>query len=75
MTEIVIDSSRCSGCGICTRTCPYFILELKEDADIASVNPAVAPYCSKCGHCGAICPQGAITVTYPEAGPVADLSG
>lgn len=75
MTEIVINSSLCSGCGICTRTCPYSILLLKDDDDVASVNPAVAPFCSRCGHCCAICPEAAITVTYPGAGPVADLSG
>ena len=75
MTEIVIDSSLCSGCGICTRICPYFIIERKEDANTASVNTDAVPYCSHCGHCGAICPEGAITVTYPGFGPVADISG
>lgn len=75
MTEISINDSRCSGCGLCTRACPYLILELRENADVASVNPAAVQYCSHCGHCGAICPEGAITVTYPGSGPVADLSG
>ncbi|PKL60394.1 MAG: nitroreductase [Methanomicrobiales archaeon HGW-Methanomicrobiales-4] len=72
MTEIIIDASQCSGCGTCIQACPYCILELKED--IASVNPDAAPYCSHCGHCSAICPEEAITVTYPGAGPVTDLS-
>ena len=75
MTEICIDSDRCSGCGLCTRSCPYGILELKKDAEVASVNPETAPYCSHCGHCSAICPEAAVTVSYPGGGPVADLSG
>lgn len=75
MTEILIDYSRCSGCGLCTRACPYFILELKEEAKTASVNPSGSQYCSHCGHCEAICPETAISVTYQGAGPVADLTG
>lgn len=75
MTDIVIDSSRCSGCGLCTRACPYSILDMKEEDGVASVNPIAVSYCSRCGHCCAICPEAAITITYPGAGPVADLSG
>ena len=75
MTEIIINTSQCSGCGICTRTCAYGILELKEDAKVASVQPDNAAYCSHCGHCSAICPENAISITYEGAGPVPDLSG
>lgn len=73
MTEIIIDNDQCSGCGLCVWSCPYVILELKDDADIASVKPELVSSCSHCGHCSAICPDGAISVTYPEAGPIPDF--
>lgn len=39
----------------------------------AIVHPEAAPFCSRCGHCEAICPEGAISVTYDGAGPVPAL--
>ncbi|MBN1166081.1 MAG: nitroreductase family protein [Methanospirillaceae archaeon] len=74
MTEITIDPTLCSGCGICVRTCPYGILQLTDDADVASVIPERVDFCSHCGHCSAICPDNAITISYEGAGPVPDLS-
>lgn len=73
--SITIQSPLCSGCGICSRVCPYLILRMDETGEKASVDPAYEPACSRCGHCQAICPEGAIKVTYEGAGPVPDLSG
>jgi len=72
MDPIIIDIDLCTGCGICTKLCPYGIPATQGDGEQPSVNPATAPYCSRCGHCEAICPEGAINVNYPGAGPVAD---
>jgi nitroreductase/NAD-dependent dihydropyrimidine dehydrogenase PreA subunit len=68
MTEISINSPLCSGCKTCTEVCPYFILKMDEFAEIPTVDPLRIPNCCHCGHCEAVCPEGAITVNYPGAG-------
>ncbi len=73
MTEIIIDETRCSGCGMCAYNCPYMILTICDDADVASVIPERVDYCSHCGHCSAICSENAVSISYPGAGPVPDL--
>jgi len=74
MTEIIIDSSRCSGCKICITLCPYFILELQKEEKVVRVKPEYASYCSKCGHCEAVCPENAIIINYEGAGTVNNLT-
>jgi len=49
-------AKRCTGCGLCVEDCPAFVFELKDQK--ASV--ARGDWCIGCGHCGAICPEGAI---------------
>jgi nitroreductase/NAD-dependent dihydropyrimidine dehydrogenase PreA subunit len=72
MADISIDPDLCTGCGVCTTSCPYMILRLNVDDNIASVTPEAAAFCNNCGHCGAICPVQAITVKYTGAGPIPD---
>jgi nitroreductase/Pyruvate/2-oxoacid:ferredoxin oxidoreductase delta subunit len=74
MDPIRIDTTLCSGCGICASLCPSRIPVQDENTKIPSVNPVTAPLCIRCGHCEAACPEGAITVTYPGAGPVPEIA-
>jgi len=70
MTDISISLPLCSGCKTCTEVCPYFILKTDESTKKPAVDHQLISRCCHCGHCEAVCPEGAITVMYTGAGPV-----
>jgi nitroreductase/ferredoxin len=49
-------TEKCTGCGLCVEDCPAFVYEMMDTK--ASV--VRADWCIGCGHCGAVCPEGAI---------------
>jgi NAD-dependent dihydropyrimidine dehydrogenase PreA subunit/nitroreductase len=53
---IKIDSEKCNACGLCTKICHEYCMQL--DNDILSIDYT---YCSTCTQCIAICPQQALT--------------
>ncbi|MRS12037.1 MAG: 4Fe-4S dicluster domain-containing protein [Actinobacteria bacterium] len=57
MPRPIIDEDECSGCGICTDSCPEGVLELVDDV----AQPVNEDDCSGCGTCMEECPMGAIT--------------
>lgn len=72
----VVDESKCTACGACTKTCPKHLLELrnkgprsmrvwvgcssKDKGGVA--RKACLAACIGCGKCAKVCPHGAITV-------------
>ena len=52
-TDVIIDHELCTGCGACVRDCSKLNLELRDGKAV------VLSSCFKCGHCVAICPEGA----------------
>jgi nitroreductase/NAD-dependent dihydropyrimidine dehydrogenase PreA subunit len=56
MARIAVDAKACRQCGACIRTCPENILVEGEGAP-ETVHEEL---CTSCGHCAAICEQGAI---------------
>jgi nitroreductase len=55
--NIEINGELCAGCGLCVKICPPRILYMDEGT------ARVKSKCSlTCGHCEAICPEGAVTV-------------
>ena len=53
-----IDRDLCNGCGLCVRVCPAKTLSMEDGKAVVS-----GSYSMACGHCEAVCPQGAIRVT------------
>jgi nitroreductase/NAD-dependent dihydropyrimidine dehydrogenase PreA subunit len=60
--KIGIDASKCNKDGICIKVCPCGVFSPSQSG-IPVVNPMTAPTCINCGHCVAICPSQAITVS------------
>ena len=54
MDKIVVDKSKCIGCGKCVKDCVASALYLKEG------KAELREGCIECGHCFAVCPVGAI---------------
>ncbi len=62
--SILIDSEKCTACGLCVSVCKDFSLEIIENKAALSDNSVFG--CIGCGHCMAICPEGAITISGRE---------
>lgn len=52
---MVVDKSKCIGCGACASVCPVGAIELVDG--VAQINKDV---CVECGTCEVTCPVGAI---------------
>lgn len=61
---IHIDESRCTGCGTCVSDCISRVLSLSES------KACVSGECLQCGHCVAVCPQGAPSIPVYSDVPV-----
>ena len=73
MNPIVIDEAKCVGCSLCVKDCPGAHLYVENGKAQAREDG-----CIECGHCYAICPQGAVSMAYYDckeeaAVPMSDL--
>jgi len=59
-TTAFVDVSKCIGCEVCIRICPFSAIS--KDADGNAVVQEVL--CKGCGVCGATCPEKAITIKH-----------
>ena len=65
MSHIIIDESRCKGCGLCTIACPKKLVSLSPELNSYGVAMAVfsnPDACTGCALCAEMCPDVAITV-------------
>lgn len=56
--QVIIDTDKCIGCGLCRKDCVSTNFEI-EDGKAKLLRDT----CIYCGHCEAVCPQHAITLT------------
>ena len=52
---VVIDEKKCIGCGLCAADCIAQNIVIEEKA-------RVKQDCFQCGHCVAVCPEGAVSI-------------
>lgn len=56
--QIIIDSEKCIGCGLCVKDCVGENISIVEKKAVTRGNS-----CIMCGHCEAVCPKGAVCIT------------
>ncbi|WP_300672959.1 nitroreductase family protein [Desulfoluna sp.] len=56
--HVIIDETRCTGCGACVDICPHDTLSLDDGVATITGDDSLS-----CGHCLAVCPADAITLT------------
>ncbi len=62
MPQIIIDEEKCKKDGICVAECPFKLLTQQNDG-IPAMRDAGAKICIECGHCVAVCPHRALSLT------------
>ncbi|MBN2406756.1 MAG: FAD-binding protein [Elusimicrobia bacterium] len=76
---IIIDQNKCSGCGLCVKSCPFDVIQIKSRKDENKLHPrykniaVILEGCTLCGACVEACPVDAITVTREKKEPAATI--
>ena len=60
MAFLIVDESKCKKESICVAECPSKIIKLQEDTGYPDVIPGEDNRCIRCGHCVAVCSEGAV---------------
>lgn len=64
MPLFTIDENKCKRDGICAAECPVKIIAFKKgDRDVPRPAEGADQLCINCGHCVAVCPHGALSLT------------
>jgi ferredoxin len=61
MSLIQIDENKCLKDGLCVDDCPVMIIHQKDKESCPEMAPGGEAVCIECGHCVAVCSQGALT--------------
>lgn len=61
MSLFAVDPEKCSRDGICVAECPIKIIALEGGDAVPAPVPGAEALCIDCGHCVAVCPQGALS--------------
>lgn len=63
MSLFTVDQEKCNRDGICVAECPGLLIEIKTKGAFPIPVAGAESRCIQCGHCVAVCPQGALSLT------------
>lgn len=63
MSAVIIDTEKCKKDKLCVLECPMKIIILNSDTGIPETIHNAENMCLDCGHCIAVCPYGALSLT------------
>jgi nitroreductase/NAD-dependent dihydropyrimidine dehydrogenase PreA subunit len=63
MNFITIDREKCAHDEICAAECPLMLIKFNSESLFPEAVNDAEEQCVKCGHCVAVCPHGALSVT------------
>ena len=63
MSLFSIDQKKCKRDGICAAECPAQIIIQPDKKSFPSLLENGEEFCINCGHCVAVCPHGALTLS------------
>ena len=63
--QVEIDTSKCIGCGMCTRVCSAHSREIKDKKAVTLLDD-----CLMCGQCTAVCPMRAVSISGYDTGQI-----
>ena len=60
MSFLSVEEDKCKRDGLCEAACPIRIIEIREPGALPSLVAEGEELCINCGHCVAVCPEGAL---------------
>lgn len=73
MTMLTIDETKCNKDGLCVQECPTAVIRLRDKESVPVMISRGAKDCLLCGHCVAVCSQGALhheKIPFKECPPI-----
>jgi len=77
---IRVIEEKCSGCGLCEKSCPFGAISIKNREEVGKPHPkfkriaVISEACNLCGACVSVCPFGAIVIEVTKKKEEIDLS-